>query len=149
MSELPFSCVVDASVGSKLLALEDGSDQAHRLLLLLETRPESRFFVPDIFYAECANVVWKHVRRGHLAASSAEEAIASLGDLALQSVETKPLLDRAFALALAHGIAVYDALYLALAERLKLPLVTADERLYDAAAAAACVAMRLNAVPVA
>ncbi|MBV8456070.1 MAG: type II toxin-antitoxin system VapC family toxin [Acetobacteraceae bacterium] len=43
------------------------------------------------------------------------------------------LLLAAFAIAIQAGITVYDALYIAAAIDAKLPLITADRRLYDAA----------------
>jgi predicted nucleic acid-binding protein len=36
---------------------------------------------------------------------------------------------RAFALSVARSVTIYDSLYLALAERLDIPLVTADDAL--------------------
>jgi hypothetical protein len=39
------------------------------------------------------------------------------------------LMPRAFAIAVAHMVTIYDSLYVALAETRDIPLVTADERL--------------------
>jgi predicted nucleic acid-binding protein len=44
------------------------------------------------------------------------------------------LLDAAFAIAVAAGITVYDALYISLAELLHAPCITADRRLVEALA---------------
>jgi predicted nucleic acid-binding protein len=44
-----------------------------------------------------------------------------------------PLLHAVFAIAIQADITVYDALYIAAPIEAKLPLITADRRLYDAA----------------
>lgn len=56
-------CVVDSSVGIKLFIVEDESEQADRLLHQLAEDPATRFFVPDLFFVECANILWKFVHR--------------------------------------------------------------------------------------
>ena len=40
-----------------------------------------------------------------------------------------PLMQRAFAISVAHMVTIYDALYVALAEQRDIPLVTMDQRL--------------------
>ncbi|MEH2024315.1 type II toxin-antitoxin system VapC family toxin [Nostoc sp.] len=50
--------VLDASVAIKWFVLEVHSDKARRLLTSNYT-----FLVPDFFFAEVANVLWKRVRR--------------------------------------------------------------------------------------
>ena len=56
-------CVVDASVGIKLFVVEELSDAAHRLFRQLTGYRPARFYVPDLFFVECANTLWKYVRR--------------------------------------------------------------------------------------
>jgi predicted nucleic acid-binding protein len=122
-------CVIDASVGIKLLLEEDLSDKADALFAQLVADPPARFYVPDLFYIECGNILWKHCQRFGYPRAQAREAIADLQALALTSVPTRELLPSSFALAIEHGITAYDASYVALAEGLRLPLVTADEKL--------------------
>ena len=85
--------------------------------------------MPDLFYIECANILWKHVRRTGLSAVQARRAVADLAKLGLRSVSTLELIAGALDIALRHSITAYDACYVALASRLGLPFVTADERL--------------------
>jgi predicted nucleic acid-binding protein len=64
-----------------------------------------------------------------MAPEQAREAFAVLRALPLQTVSSSELAPIALDLALAHGLSVYDGTYAALAERLDMPLVTADGRL--------------------
>jgi predicted nucleic acid-binding protein len=122
-------CVVDASVGIKLFVAEALSDRADRLFGRLAALPPAQLYVPDLFYAECANILWKYVRRFNYPAANAHQAIADLCALMLAPVRTASLIGPALELALAYDITVYDACYAALARELDLPLVTADAAL--------------------
>ena len=122
-------CVIDASVGIKLFLVEELSDQADRLFNQLREDPPPQFYVPDLFFAECANVLWKYVRRYGFSAQNARQDVADLRALELVAISSTDLLESALELALAHDITVYDATYAALAAQLELPLVTADASL--------------------
>jgi predicted nucleic acid-binding protein len=52
-----FDCVVDASVGIKLFLKEPLSERADILFSRLVDDPPARFYVPDLFFVECANVL--------------------------------------------------------------------------------------------
>jgi len=62
-------CVVDASVGIKLFLVEKFSDGVDQLFEQLAAEPPARFYVPDLFFVECANVLWKYVFRCKLLTS--------------------------------------------------------------------------------
>ncbi len=87
--------------------------------------------VPDLFFAECANVLWKYVRRHGYDAATALRNLADLVSLGLLVTPASALVATAFPLAVEEAITVYDALYVALADRLGCALLTADERLVD------------------
>jgi predicted nucleic acid-binding protein len=55
----PKAAVIDASIGIKLFVIEEGSEKVDRLFNLLTIDPPFAFFVPDLFYLECANILWK------------------------------------------------------------------------------------------
>ncbi len=122
-------CVVDASVGIKLFVAEEGSEAADRLFASLADDPPARFFVPDLFFVECGNILWKYVRRFGYPAEDARQDVVDLAQLGLNSISTADLLPAALDLALQHEVTVYDASYATLADRLGLPLVTADQTL--------------------
>jgi predicted nucleic acid-binding protein len=119
-------CIVDASVGVKLFVEEEDSEAAGRLFARLAADPPARFFVPDLFYVECANILWKYVRRYGYAADAARQDVADLISLNLLTVSTADLLEGALEIALTYDTTAYDSSYAALARQLGVPLITAD-----------------------
>ena len=122
-------CVVDASVGIKLFLVEALSDHADRLFGQLAQDRPARFYVPDLFYLECANILWKYTRRFGYPPRNARQDVVDLRSLALTTVSTADLIEPVLELARAHDITAYDASYAALARLLDLPLITADASL--------------------
>lgn len=123
------SCVIDASVALKWVLQEEGSDAA---AALLDGRP---LFAPGLLRIEVANALWSATRRGRLTSDEAADAL----DLTLRAPLRSGGPDRDFAaraLQLAELLAhpVYDCVYLALAMRCEVPVITADRRFVDAAA---------------
>jgi predicted nucleic acid-binding protein len=129
--------VVDASVAGKWFLPAKGEPLAEEAVLLLRryVSGEIRFAVPDLFWAELGNLMWKAVRQGRCEQAAAEAALRSLQERKLATVASRDLLELAFGIATAYGRSVYDSLYVALAVQLKAQLVTADERLANALAA--------------
>jgi len=124
-----FDCVVDASVGIKLFLAEPLAERADALFAHLSDDPPARLYVPELFFIECANILWKYVRRFSYAAEAATQDVRDLVSLPLQTVSMASLVEDALAVAVRYGSTAYDSAYVALARRLALPLVTADEAL--------------------
>jgi predicted nucleic acid-binding protein len=124
-----FDCVLDASVGIKLFLSEPLSDRAHSLLNHLEDDPPSHIYVPNLFFVECTNILWKYVRRFDYPSALAQANIADLTKLRLHSIPMQVLVGDGLAIAVQYGSSVYDSAYVALSRQLTLPLVTADEAL--------------------
>ncbi len=134
-------CILDVSVAAKWFlppASETLVPEARQLLKDYRDR-KLRVVVPDLFWLEAGNVLWKAVRRGLLSLSSAEEALRTLDEWDFPTLPSRPLLNQAFAIATAHSRTVYDSTYVALALASGFPLITADERLANALAARAPV----------
>jgi predicted nucleic acid-binding protein len=125
----PVACVVDASVGVKLVIAETLSAEAHLLFAHLARDPAARFAVPDLFDVECANILWKYTQRFGLPAADAQWNLATLLALNLQRVSVTTLVIDALKLATAHNLSAYDARSVATAQRLGVSLITADSRL--------------------
>lgn len=120
--------VVDASVGVKPYLDEDLSEVAESLFQKARAGRAS-LYIPDLFYNECANIFWKHVRRLEIQADYARRSLRNLVSVDLLPIASTHLVHDALDLALDFGISAYDASYVALAQKLGLPLVTADQKL--------------------
>jgi predicted nucleic acid-binding protein len=120
--------VLDASVAAKWFTRHEEEDRRKAVALRdLHRRGRCRLVVPELCLLEILNVLRFSPR--------AEE---SDGALALSATEqlrlrTEPLdwdlLRKANAIAWAYGVTLYDAVYVALAEKIGFPLLTADEAL--------------------
>ncbi len=122
--------VVDASVVIKWFVPEIHSEAACRLLSL-----PHQYLAPDLIFAETANTIWKKIRRGELSSEHGQQLVEDMGRIAVETIPCRVLAADAYALANATGRTVYDAMYLALAIRLKTRMITADDRLAAALAA--------------
>lgn len=129
MSPTPFRAVVDASVAVKLFVPEALSAEAQAVFARFASENGAELIVPDFFYIECANVFWKWVQRSAYPAKAAQEHLRDLTGLGLTALPTQILAEDALDIALKHRITAYDACYVAAASKLRLPLITADEKL--------------------
>jgi predicted nucleic acid-binding protein len=129
--------VVDASVAAKWLlppANESLADEALHLLELY-SKGDIKLAVPDLFWAELGNLLWKAVRMKRCTETSAKEGLAALRERRFATVASNSLLEVAFGIAIAFDRTVYDSLYVALAVTSRGQLITADEKLANALAA--------------
>ncbi len=129
MSETPVRCVVDANVGIKLFVEEEFSDKVQELFAHLANETPAELHVPDLFYIECANILLKYTRRFKRPLEDSQADLADLSELALKSTSTADLMEDALTLAHAKKLTAYDACYAVLAQKLEIPLLTADEAL--------------------
>jgi predicted nucleic acid-binding protein len=72
--------------------------------------------------------MWKKVRRGELSPDDAQGLLNDLSAVGIEVVSMRALVSDAHKLAVAAGITVYDATYLALAVRLETQLITGDDK---------------------
>lgn len=117
--------VVDASVLAPALADDGRPGDVARAGL-----QGKRLFAPQLVDLEVASVLRRQCSSGQLVRRRAELALADLIDLPLERVAHRGLLERCWELR--DNLTVYDAAYVALAELLDLPLLTADARLAKA-----------------
>jgi predicted nucleic acid-binding protein len=119
--------IVDASVAVKWFISETHSEEA---LSILDGNHE--MIVPDLLFAEIGNVLWKRTRSGDM---TKEQTLAIIGALIKIPLSVRPissLTAQALEIATQTQRTVYDSLYVALAVREGVPVVTADERLFNA-----------------
>lgn len=123
------SYVIDASVAIKLFVEEPLSGVVDKLFDSFTSQPFIQLFVPDLFYTECTNILWKYVIRHNMKPATARRNLALLRGLTLEKLETDLIISDALSLALKYEITVYDACYLAAAHSTHATLITADDRL--------------------
>ena len=119
--------VADASVAVKWVLEEAYSDAASRLL-----NGGYTLLMPELLYAEAANVFWKRVMRREFSEEEALTALDGVAAVPMQSYALLPLLPSALQIAMETGRTVYDSFYVALAVQQECQLVTADQRLFNA-----------------
>jgi predicted nucleic acid-binding protein len=121
------SIVIDASVAAKWVLEEAGFERANAL------RAQRGLIAPSLIAAEIGSAIWKIVRRGFVSRADALVAI----DAALLPFDTlvanEELHVRALELAIDLNHPIYDCFYLALAERERAPMISADGKLLTAA----------------
>lgn len=116
------ACVLDASVAIKLVLEEPDSGRADQVR-------RWRLLAPDLLWPECANILWKTVRRGELEPAHAELVCMTLLRLPFEITDSAELLPAALFRSIALRHPAYDCFYLELAARERVPLITADLRL--------------------
>ena len=125
------SVVVDASILAAWF-LDEKRDPRVEAAFDMAARVETR--APNLLYYEIRNALLVGERRNRITEAM---SAAFLRDLALLPIRLEPPGDDAslMALARARKLTVYDAAYLELAKRERLPLATLDRALEKAAIA--------------
>ena len=128
--------VLDASVAAKWVLPRAGESLVEEAVALLRAYADGEvdLAVPDLFWPEVGNVLWKATRARRLTERSATEALEHLLHFALRTVAGGGLASDALAFSLATGRSVYDGMYVALAMQTGGTLITADERLVNSLA---------------
>lgn len=124
--------VVDASVAAKWFMSDE--EHADKAMLLLERFAEgrTRLIAPEYIRYEVASAITVATqgRQARVSQQYGEKAIARFQALGIETLNGDELILAAYSLVHQYGCALYDALYLTLAQRLGLPLITADRKLY-------------------
>ena len=123
--------VVDAGVAVKWYVPEVHEVESKQFL-----DPTLTLHVPELFFPEFGNILWKKARLLKVPEISEDEGRDILRLMAAVSMTAHPtaaLLEAAYDMAMGTGRqTVYDCLYLALARDLNCRFVTADRAFFDA-----------------
>ncbi len=94
--------------------------------------------VPALWLYEVVNVTELAARKGRISQSKAKEFLSNIASLpiGIESPTRSQVFNSVQALAALHQLTAYDAAYLELAIRYKLPIATFDQALAKAAQAA-------------
>ena len=120
--------ILDSSVIAAIFFKEDFSGRA-------ETAAENyKLITVDLAIAEVANVAWKRVmffdESKEIALKALRRGIDFITSVC-EVISTQKLLEDAFEIAIEDKITIYDSLFIAAAEREKVPLLTTDGKLYE------------------
>jgi predicted nucleic acid-binding protein len=118
--------VVDASVIVKWFLHHQEADRDRALALRdLHISGRSTIYIPRLAFLEVLNAI-RFSSKGD--EEDGETALEALQDLNLETKSADVnLLRKANAIAWAYKITIYDGLYVALAEQVGYPLITADQ----------------------
>ena len=121
--------VIDASV----LAAFYAADEPRRDAVVARLVAGDAFFAPAHLDAEVVSALRGMARRSAVLHAAVPDALRHLAEFPIRRVPLAPLLQRVWELR--DNITPYDAAYVALAERLDGPLITADGKLATASGA--------------
>ena len=130
---LSASFVVNASVGFSWVYQNQATPETDKLLG--EVAAGSTAVVPAFWFLEVANILLMAQRRGKLTVALKKTALTTLENLNLivDDEGQRAAFHKTSDLAEKHGLTIYDAAYLEVALRRKIPISTRDEALKRAA----------------
>jgi predicted nucleic acid-binding protein len=116
--------VVDASVAAKWVLPEPDSSRAEAL-----RESGEHLIAPELILAEIGNAIWKRAVKGEITPAQALEALETATGLIAELVPMRELAARAIEIAVELRHPISDCFYLAVAERERAPLISADKKL--------------------
>ncbi len=127
----PRLLVIDASVAVKWYLTDE--DLTAESLKVLDDLDADRIapLVPSHFGVEVGNAIRNALRPRRITVESAQTSLTTLLALSIETIPTADLLVEGFETALRYDCALYDALYITLADQLGCPFVHADRRLHN------------------
>jgi predicted nucleic acid-binding protein len=131
---VPLRCVLDTNVCIKQFIVDPLTPKANQLFDHLND-PSTEFFIPDLFYIECANALWKYVRANLYTSVQVHADLTDLKALRFRVTSTKDLMTEAVQIGLDYGVTAYDGCYVSLSRQVSAPLLTLDEKLVNSLAA--------------
>lgn len=127
---LPDAFVVDCSACLPWYIEDEASEFCNQLARAL---PTSTVWVPVLWRMEFSNALINAERRKRMTRERRCAVLAHVDQLPLRVDGEHPSLSQLSEIADAHALTAYDAVYLELAARRKLPLATLDAALVKAA----------------
>ena len=131
------SLVLDASLTMAWCFESEANGYTDEIPARMEQGEEA--FVPTLWRLEVVNALLRAKRQGRITGERAAEFLAQLRGFAIEVDDEAPgkADNEIFQLGLKHQLSSYDAAYLELAMRRKLPLATQDNNMIAAAKAMA------------
>ena len=120
--------VIDANVAIKWVLPEVYSETALSVL----DNDNDQLLVPDFFFSEITNILWKRIQNKELSLSKAKEGLKLIKQVDFEIFASYDLVDQALEISIQIKQAIYDCIYLALAISNDCQMLTADERFINA-----------------
>ena len=120
--------VVDASTAVKWVLPEPLSERAVAIRTM-----DDDLIAPSLVCAEIGSAIWRAVLRGDVLAAEARDSLGIAMGHYRRIIPLEELSDSAIALAIRLRHPIYDCFYVALAQRERCALISADARLIAAA----------------
>lgn len=126
--------VADASFCGAWILADESSENADQLLVQL-ANGAVELIVPCLWHYEMNNLLRSALRRNRLLEEDIWDALETLERVPLthEDLPGAPARKRILHLVIQFDLSSYDAAYLELADRLKIPLLTSDTKLKAAA----------------
>ena len=133
MAQTADAFVIDASVAVKWHLRDEENVREASVLLDRFARGDVALAAPRSFRYEVSAAFTRAVRSRapRLTQEQGRLAITSVLSLAIMTLDADSLILDSYELSNRYGCTLYDALYLATAQSLSLPFVTADRPLYE------------------
>lgn len=130
--------VLDASISAAWALTDESNPLATQILDGWSANPEEPeiAWVPSLWWYELRNLLVISERRKRIAAAESTAFLRILNSFPIE-VDEEPDEDAIFGFARRHQLSFYDAAYLEIAYRKKIPLATLDKALRSAAETAA------------
>jgi len=118
--------VIDSNIYASLVVRDEFYEECKKYML-------TKKITLDLAFAEAGNVIWKHVKMGRIKTEDAVKRVEVLKRLINTSkiYKSEDFLVESIRLAVKYDLTIYDALFVALAQRLNDKLVTTDRKLWE------------------
>ncbi len=122
--------ILDSSVIAKWFFSEENSTKALKIKDKFAENSIS-IAIPLLLYYEVNNILKTAVKSFRVDADEAKEVYGSFLQLNFVAYSSESILENTLKIALDYDISAYDASYIALAEYLQIPFLTADRKLLN------------------
>ena len=128
------NCIVDASVVLKWVLPDEVYQENADKLKNNFLNSKIELFAPSFITQETANALWMAVKQRRIEQTDAQDALEFLQNTQLNLHELNWTdVSQSLAIACKIDIAIYDASYLFLGEKIGAQLITADTKLFEKA----------------
>ncbi|MBM4135611.1 MAG: type II toxin-antitoxin system VapC family toxin [Nitrospira sp.] len=123
--------VVDSSVSLKWWLDDEEFIEESRLLLKKVVDGEIELILPELWYCEVANGITTAVRRNRISEKQGKMFIEELQAIPMEQYNIATHINRIYKDAVKYKYAIYDMVYLAIAELEEIQFISSDERLVN------------------